>query len=654
MADAITHDSRNPAYRSPLGAVPCATDITLRLRIDAGYETPRVLLRLWIVDRESYIVMQDRGISGMWRMFEAVVEAPAQPCLIWYHFRLESGGNTYLYGNNEEHFGGTGRLWDDNPAAYQITVYDARFAPPRWMRDGIVYQIFPDRFYDGYDGELLKRRPEIKVHEDWHEPPDKIEEGRTGDNVAKDFFGGNLKGVEQKLDYLKSLNVSAIYLNPIFKAHSNHKYDTGDYHAIDPTFGDEEDFRSLCAAARKKGIHVILDGVFSHTGEDSLYFNRYGRYPEVGAYQSEDSKYYPWYKFKQYPDDYECWWGVPTLPEVNEMHPLFLDHIIRGQKAVIAKWLRLGAGGWRLDVADELPDEFIFMLRERVKTEVGTACIIGEVWEDATNKVAYGQPRAYALGRGLDSVMNYPLRAALIDFLLGRERASRTRRRILSQKENYPRPMFYALMNLLGSHDRARILNVLADCESPDIPEADMGAYAMNPEQYEVGKLRLMLMVAVVAALPGMPTIYYGDEAGVQGLKDPFCRRTYPWGREDGEVLAHFRQVMEMRRLIQVLRSGELDVFAPHPDVLCVLRTIRGGIDALGAPSDDETAFVAVNRSDTPRRVTLDLSPYHIEMLFDIDGGAIDCPGGVLSLMVPPMSSLFLIDKGTQYALWQE
>lgn len=651
MAEAV-HNSHDALFRAPSGAVPCGTTVTLRLRVDAALEDARVTLRLWSTQRVDGIGMARAEGGGMWRTYQAAFDVPAEPCLVWYYFEIQAGGRTFWFGNADDQMGGNGRVWDSQPPAYQITVYDARFAPPRWMRDGIVYQVFPDRFFDGYDGELLKRRPEITIHEDWYGPPDPIDPKEIGDNIATDFYGGNLKGIEQKLDYLRSLNVSVLYLNPIFKANSNHKYDTGDYTQIDPTFGDDEDFRALCAAARKKGIHVVLDGVFSHTGEDSRYFNRYGRYDSVGAYQSERSPYYPWFKFNRHPDDYVCWWGVPSLPEVNEMEPSFLDFIIRGKEAVIAKWLRLGSSGWRLDVADELPDEFIFMLRNRVRKESGESCVIGEVWEDATNKVAYGQPRLYALGRGLDSVMNYPLRTALIDFLTGKERASLTRRRLLVQKENYPRPMYYALMNLMGSHDRVRILNVLAGREDPGVPEEKMGAYRLKPDEYETGAARLRLMIALVASLPGMPTVYYGDEAGMQGLKDPYCRFAFPWGREDQALLAHFHYVLSMRRKLQVLRTGDVDVIAPHPDVLCILRSIRGERDALGAPADDAVAFVGINRSNEPRRVAVDLSVPGCELLFTTDGAARDCPGGVLSLEIPPMSEILLTDKGTQIELY--
>jgi 4-alpha-glucanotransferase len=274
--------------------------------------------------------------------------------------------------------------------------------------------------------------------------------------------------------------------------------------------------------------------------------------------------------------------------------------------------------------------------------------VIGEVWEDATNKVAYGLPRKYALGRGLDSVMNYPLRSALIDFLIGRERAALTRRRLLVQKENYPKPMYYALMNLMGSHDRARIINVLAGRDAPDIPEEDRGAYRLSHANYRLGADRFALMMALVAALPGMPTLYYGDEAGLQGLGDPYCRFTYPWGDEDGDLLSRVRALLLCRRHVPALRTGEIEVFAPHPDVLCVVRTIRDGRDALDAPSGDGCAVMLVNRAQERRRVSAEVNLRGCGTLFSREGEAFDFPGGVLSVVLEPMSCKLLLDEASQ------
>lgn len=640
----IRHHSQRSQFRSPGGALPCGERVVLRLQVEAGSDVSDVRLFAWAGSKELVRSLEEKEQQGLWRNFETWVKMPGEPGVVWYYFKLNVNGKTIYYGNNHQQLGGMGSVWEYRPPSFQISVYDPAFYPPGWMRDGIMYQIFPDRFHDGHDGALLKKRPEIRVHENWYEPPDPVVSGLPGKEICKDFFGGNLLGIEQKLDYLVELGINVLYLNPIFKAHSNHKYDTGDYTQIDPTFGDNQAFESLCAAAKERGIRIVLDGVFSHTGEDSFYFNRYGNYPDLGAYQSKDSPYASWYSFDTFPDEYECWWGVPSLPEVQEMEPSYLDFIIHSPDAVIARWLRQGASGWRLDVADELPDEFIEMLRKRVKKENPDACIIGEVWEDATNKVAYGKPRTYALGRGLDSVMNYPLRDGLLTFLRGEEPAPLLRRRMLQQQENYPPPLYYSLMNLLSSHDRPRIINALAGCDSPQTD--DPAAYRLSGEEYALGRAKFKLMLCVIAHMPGMPCLYYGDEAGMQGLWDPYCRGGYPWGREDQSLLSFCREILGERKASDAMRTGFMQIYAPHEDVLCILRLIRGGVDVMGNEAQDGLVVLAINRSHETRRVLLTLDHLDIPYLYDENHQEIPCPGGVLSMELKPLSMQRLTGEG--------
>ena len=253
--------------------------------------------------------------------------------------------------------------------------------------------------------------PDRTIREDWGGQP-YWRPNERGEVTNSDYFGGTLRGIEEKLPYLKSLHVTCLYLNPIFEAHSNHRYNTADYTKIDPVLGTEEDFQSLCAAAGRLGIRVMLDGVFSHTGSDSVYFNRQGRYPQPGAYQSQQSPYFSWYHFISWPEKYHSWWGFETLPEVEETDNNY-NKYINGRQGVVRKWLKKGASGWRLDVADELPDSFLDQLTEAAKEEKPDAVVLGEVWEDATTKESYGSRRRYLLGRQLDSVMNYPFRNAV-------------------------------------------------------------------------------------------------------------------------------------------------------------------------------------------------------------------------------------------------
>ena len=559
----VRHDSRDPLYRTPSGARPTGSDVILRCRAD---DARAVTLRLWWDDGEIRRPMtaSPRGAG----LFEIRLTLPEQSGLLWYYFIVDFDGETRLYGNADDRLGGEGRLYDHEPPSFQLTVYDEEFDTPRWMREGLLYQIMPDRF-----AARGKNAPEAGwLHEKWDEPPAIHVDPSTHDNRADDFFGGNFRGVMDRLDYLKELGVTAIYFNPIFRAHSNHKYDTGDYETIDPSFGTREDFEALCERARAVGIRILLDGVFSHTGSDSRYFNRLGRYDSLGAYQSLESPYASWYRFKRWPDEYDCWWGFETLPTVNKSDESYRRYILTGENAIVKRWLRRGASGWRLDVADELPVPFLRTLRKSVKSVDPDAAVLGEVWEDASNKVAYGQLRCYCLGDTLDSVMNYPLREGLIGFLLGEIDAYALKRRLDALYENYPAPFAAALMNLLGSHDKARVINRLSGAEPENRPREQRVFTLLSDAEYERGKRRFIKAWRFLCAMPGMPCLYYGDEAGAQGGDDPFCRGTYPWGHEDRALMEEIKRVNHARLKSRAAQNGSLELIAPDADTLTVVR----------------------------------------------------------------------------------
>ena len=559
----VRHDSRDPLYRTPSGARPSGSDVILRCRAD---DARAVTLRIWWDDGEIRRPMtaSPRGAG----LFEIRLTLPEQSGLLWYYFIVDFDGETRLYGNADDRLGGEGRLYDHEPPSFQLTVYDEEFDTPRWMREGLLYQIMPDRF-----AARGKNAPEAGwLHEKWDEPPAIHVDPSTHDNRADDFFGGNFRGVMDRLDYLKELGVTAIYFNPIFRARSNHKYDTGDYETIDPSFGTREDFEALCGRARALGIRILLDGVFSHTGSDSRYFNRLGRYDSLGAYQSMESPYAPWYRFKRWPDEYDCWWGFETLPTVNKSDESYRRYILTGENAIVKRWLRRGASGWRLDVADELPVPFLRTLRKSVKSVDPDAAVLGEVWEDASNKVAYGQLRCYCLGDTLDSVMNYPLREGLIGFLLGEIDAYALKRRLDALYENYPAPFAAALMNLLGSHDKARVINRLSGAEPENRPREQRAFTPLSDAEYERGKRRFIKAWRFLCAMPGMPCLYYGDEAGAQGGDDPFCRGTYPWGHEDRALMEEIKRVNHARLKSRAAQNGSLELIAPDADTLTVVR----------------------------------------------------------------------------------
>lgn len=592
----IYHDSRSNIYRSPQGAQPCGN--MLRLSVLAT-QANRVFLRIWWKDEEMLRLMH--RTSG--HMYEYNLKLPEVPGLLWYYFIVETeNGEKWYFGNAADGLGGVGNMYREEPESYQVTVYDPEYNTPDWMKNGLMMQIMVDRFNCSGEKNIANLPPCSYYHIHWDDDPAlMINDDKYGDSVNNDYFGGNLKGVEEKLDYISSLGVTVLYFNPIFKARSNHKYNTGDYMQIDPTFGTEEDFRRLCRAAEARGIRIILDGVFSHTGSDSLYFNRNGHYGPGGAYNDPDSPYASWYSFKKWPDDYECWWGFESLPNVNENDREYRKFIIHNDDSVIGHWMRAGADGWRLDVADELPMNFIREIRTRMKAEKADAGLIGEVWEDPSNKVAYGEMRSYCLGDTLDSTMNYPLRDAIMNFMCCRFGAEEFVRRIENLRENQPETFFYAEMNLLSSHDKPRAINVLADIGDMEPPRECRNPKDLEKDDYIRGRRRLIAAWELVCALPGMPCLYYGDEAGVTGMTDPYCRKTYPWGKEDKHLQEAMRSAMLNRAKYPVLRTGDLKLSACGSDVVVVERAIRNGKDVFGKPAENDCRVLAVNRADENR-----------------------------------------------------
>jgi len=601
----VVHDSHSSYYRSPFGAVPCQMVIRLRLAVETPKPVVECRLRLWEekAAREVLLPMEpaeERRAGELIRqVFVVDYQVPREPGLVWYYFRLNTGDTWLYYGNNRAGLGGPGELYHHEPPSYQITVYVPNQVPS-WYKQGVMYQIFVDRFYreEQYfleEGMNRIARQKGLWHPNWYDTPFYIRDA-AGRVTRWTFFGGNLPGIKAKLDYLRELGVTILYLNPIFEAASNHKYDTGDYLTIDPLYGNERLLEELVREAAQRGIRIILDGVFSHTGADSIYFNKYGSYPGAGAYQSPDSPYYRWYIFKEYPHDYESWWGIDVLPNVNEMEPSYREFIYGGENSVIRHWMRKGVKGWRLDVADELPDEFIKELRQAVLAMDPEGVLIGEVWEDASNKISYGQRREYLYGEELDSTMNYPLRRIWLDFLLGQEDASLCHRRVMSLYENYPREYFYGAMNLIGSHDRMRILTLLGEAPAEEsMAEEERERYRLPPEKRELAVSRLKLLSLMQMTFPGVPCIYYGDEAGMEGYSDPFNRGTYPWGREDQELLDWYKRVVKLRREYQVLTEGAFQSFYQGEDVYGFRRT-----------SWEEEIIVLVNRNGSqPRKVVL-------------------------------------------------
>lgn len=605
----IYHNSQSILFRSPFGAAEVNSDVTLKLEISDVLSPVSVFLLTSFNDQHDETAMDMESSENGSFMFTSGLQLSGTPGLLFYSFRIEDGDSVLYYGNNTERLGGKGMVFESVPVPYQITVYVPDHVPS-WYKSGIVYQIFPDRFarsdnwkelqekacdnyYADYDKAMAKIRPDRTVQEDWDSVPI-YPRGPKGEVSRWEFLGGSLEGIRSKLDYLADLGITVIYLNPVFMAASNHKYDTADYLKIDDAFGDEKAFSDLCTEAKKHRIRIILDGVFNHTGADSRYFNLFGRKGYNGACQGSSSPYHEWYTFTE--NGYESWWGVRDLPNVSEMKDSYRDFIYRGADSVVRNWMRLGASGWRLDVADELPDEFIRGIREAMLEEDPDSLLIGEVWEDASNKTSYGVLRQYFLGSELQGVMNYPFRTASLDFMKGNISAGTFSAVLMSLKENYPKENFYADLNLIGSHDRARVLNELSDTREmlegrisdTSLPlndketefsnrgtsraDAVKAAFSIPEDKLDLAKKRLKVLSMLQFVMPGVPCIYYGDEAGMTGWEDPFNRGTFPWGREDKELTDHYKALCKMRAEHPILIDGDFLPSACSDHVICFER----------------------------------------------------------------------------------
>lgn len=579
----IPYNSRLEYHKSIFGAVKTGQTVTFRIILPRDFccHAAKLVIKKAEDTQYSYINMQWDCMEGVGEEWWKIDFTAKDAALYKYHFEYDTSWGTrriYHVGNGLAAIKGEGDDW-------QLTVYDKNFHTPEWLKGGIIYQIFPDRF--AFSGTKKQNVPSDRVLRTDRDGDPYWIPTAEGKVLNNDYFGGDLKGIEQKLGYLKSLGVTCIYLNPIFEAQSNHRYDTADYEKIDPMLGTERDFKSLCQSAEKLGIKIMLDGVFSHTGDDSKYFNRYSRYDSIGAYQSENSPYYNWYKFNKWPDDYESWWGIKILPEVNEDNPDFIEYIT-GKNGIARKWLRLGASGWRLDVADELPDEFLDEFRKAVKEEKNDCLVLGEVWEDASNKSSYGKLRRYLLGEQLDSVMNYPFAGAVIDFIRDAN-AELFASRVMSIVENYPKEVLDVLMNHISTHDTMRAITALAGESCAYRDRRWQSTHSLDEKEYRYGMKLLMAASAMQFALPGVPTIYYGDEAGMQGYKDPFNRRCYPWGKENEELVEWYKKLGEIRSKNSVFKDGKFEI----------LSAVAGCV-AFSRKNDDEAILVISSSNPHP------------------------------------------------------
>lgn len=599
----MNFNSRKIECKSPYGAVKCGEKLSLHFPIASWVSVDKMYVFIRLGDVSTPVEMRFEKSENGFSVYTAdyVFDAAG---IYYYRFEMRNRDGVWYYGRGENGESVCG----ENLPEWQLTVYKSSYKTPDFAKGNIIYHIFVDRF-NRADGVKTKRK--YRLHESFSESPEVV--SADGKYYADDFFGGNFNGIREKLDYLEELGVGIIYLSPIFKAYSNHRYDTGDYLKVDELLGTEDDFKRLLDAAHEKGMKVILDGVFNHSGADSLYFNKFGTYDSLGAYQSKSSPYYDWYYFKKFPDEYACWWGCDNVPDLNKSNKDYRA-LVFGKNGVVEKWQKLGADGWRLDVVDELPIDFVNLLIKKIKSVNKDALVIGEVWEDASTKVSYGELRPYLLGDQLDGTMNYPFMNAIIAYVRdGDEKFFKDT--VQSILENYPKETVYCLMNSLGTHDTIRIINALSDVRAHGWSKTHKLGYKLPDSEYEKAKKKLYLASVLQFTLPGIPSIFYGDEAGLQGFDDPINRRPYPWGSEDKEILAHYKKLGRIRRENRAVFSGGFNM------------RDENGLVAYERASGDDEILIAVNAGadDTTLFINKEYtSLYNNKEYKDV----VDVPGG--------------------------
>ena len=580
MSNVINYSSWK--NKAPFGAIKINQGVRISVEANENYNLINIK---WIILKDDNKVGEVDLVKESKKYYQGQFNEFNETGLYFYYFEVdidENGNNKKLfYGKNHEDGNVCEYLYEELNK-YQITVHED-FEIPSWYKEGIMYNIFVDRFNNGNRNKKPSNpKKNSFIYSNWSDTPMYIKD-TNGEIIRWDFYGGNLRGIIDKLHYLSKIGVSIIYLSPIFESSSNHKYTTGDYKTIDPMFGDEEILKELIEKAKKRGINIILDGVFSHTGADSKYFNKFGNYDELGAYQSKDSKYSSWYTFNEFPDDYKCWWGIKDLPNVNELDKNYMDYIIYDEDSVINKWTSMGIKGWRLDVADELPTKFIKELRKELKKNDPQSILVGEVWEDASNKISYNERRNYFVGDQLDSVMGYPFRENIVSFLKGNITSRQLNNKFMTIKENYPKESFKANLNLISSHDVTRIKTEL---------------------NYDEAKIRLA--VATQMTFEGVPYIYYGDEAGLCGGTDPDNRKTYPWKNEDEDMIEFYKESINTRKKYNVLTNGDTEFIDTNDDD--VFGYIRFN-------DNNEKILILINRSLGNKKISINIEENTLEII---------------------------------------
>ena len=611
----ILFDSKLSQFKTPFGTLKRQEVCTLHIMIPCSCRTTAVCLVLQAENGAElrcvpFAKQSDDTLYDTWGGELTISDAG----LYFYYFHITTQDGAFrLFKQGESDTNmEDGGLW-------QLSVLEEKFPVPDDCAGAIMYQIFPDRFFQAGVCDLTGKITPYWVHENKDDVPVYLPNA-NGEVLNNDFYGGNLNGIREKLPYLHALGVEILYLNPIFYAWSTHRYDTCDYKRIDPMLGTEEDFRALCGAAHALGMKIILDGVFSHVGSRSAYFQQ--------AIHDPASPYRGWFRFKQYPNVYDSWWGITTLPCIDKLNPDYMDYIIDSDDSVVVRWLKLGADGWRLDVVDELPDAFLARLRARIRQVKPDAILIGEVWEDASNKIAYGVRRRYFVDRELDSVMNYPWQKEILRFVRGDADGADLGERIMTLAENYPADVLACVMNVLSTHDTPRAINALLDPR--DGERAELAKRQFSDAELSRGKELLRMAAFLQFTLPGIACVYYGDEAGMEGYEDPLNRRTFPWGQEDEGLLRWYRRLGQLRGGRPSLQRGNI----------CYLYADGSGL-ALRRQWDGEVTTAAMNSGKEP--LTMTLSWPHPIATDAMTGQQFLADHGAVRLTLPPVSGVLLV-----------
>ena len=567
--------------KKPMGASVCNQKITYTLKVSK-----------FLPHEECFYVVHRDGENNQYHPMTKVLTddkyihyeysvAYAEAGLYWYHFEVKTNDRQIRLIRSES----LDILESDRDSDYLQSVIAKESSIEPAVKKGIIYHIFVDRFNRSGD---VKARKGLNLINDWKYPVE-YEFNDIGERVNVNCYGGNFQGIIEKLPYLKSLNVSTLYLSPVFEANSSHKYDVADYSKVDSMFGSITEFEDLIKKAKRMGMRVIIDGVFNHTGSDSVYFNKYGRYRTVGAYQNINSKYHDWYEFRNFPDDYDCWWGVKCLPQTREESGFF-DYIA-GKAGIIKKFMSMGIAGIRLDVVDELSNKFLKAICDSARSINQKAFIVGEVWEDASCKIAYDERKEYFLGGNLDSVTNYPMKNAILDYVKYRNLNGLVNM-INLIRDQYPKSVQDNLMNILGTHDTVRVLTYLGIDEDTYIDYRY--DYKLTPAEREKAFKLLRLATILQYTMMGIPTVYYGDEAGSEGLKDPYCRKPFPWGEEDLTITEWYQKLGNLRNN-KVFDDGDLNIKYAEDGVI-IYERVKG----------DKKVIVGINRGNEPFEYSVD------------------------------------------------